>query len=277
MRITFVVVMVLTLSLCACGSHAVVPSANQGPVTDAGLPGFLPVVDLPDSLRLLPPAPVTGGPLQALDAAVSAASLNTHNSRRWELARRDADLSFPHAAETYSCALGTRVSEKVTPRLYGLLLRTRADAGRVGDKAKKAYQRARPFMVNGQPTCRPEDEPDLRGNGSYPSGHASIGWAWALILVELAPDRADDLFARGRAFSESRIVCNVHWQSDIVQGRAVGAATVAQLRADPAFRNALELARAELAQVRASGLETPSPLECGEEKETLGVASQAVM
>ena len=37
------------------------------------------------------------------------------------------------------------------------------------------YQRARPFVENGAPTCTPEDEADLRGNGSYPSGHTAIG------------------------------------------------------------------------------------------------------
>ena len=30
-------------------------------------------------------------------------------------------------------------------------------------------------------------------------GHTAIGWGFALILSELAPDRADDLLARGRA------------------------------------------------------------------------------
>ena len=28
------------------------------------------------------------------------------------------------------------------------------------------------------------DEASLRGNGAYPSGHTSIGWAWGLVLAE---------------------------------------------------------------------------------------------
>src|SRR2546427_11066536 len=84
-------------------------------------------------------------------------------------------------------------------------------------------------MVNGEPTCSPKDEEGLRKNGSYPSGHTSIGWAWALILSEIVPDRADAIQARGRNYGESRLVCNVHWQSDILEGRFMGAAAVARL------------------------------------------------
>ena len=45
-------------------------------------------------------------------------------------------------------------------------------------------------------------------------------------------------------FGESRNVCNVHWHSDVVQGRTLGAATLARLHAEPAFRAELEAVRA---------------------------------
>src|ERR1035437_3907945 len=77
------------------------------------------------------------------------------------------------------------------------------------------------------------------------------GWAWALILSEIAPEQADAILARGRAFGQSRVICNVHWQSDVMEGRIMGAATVARLHADPTFRADLEAARKELAAVRA--------------------------
>ena len=94
----------------------------------------------------------------------------------------------------------------------------------------------------------------LEKDGSYPSGHTAVGWAWALILTEIAPDRTDAILARGRAYGESRNVCNVHWHSDVVQGRLLGASTVARLHAEPAFRADLEEAKAELAAVRAQKL-----------------------
>jgi acid phosphatase (class A) len=91
-------------------------------------------------------------------------------------------------------------------------------------------------------------------DGSYPSGHSSLGWAWALVLAEIDPENVNAILARGRAFSESRVVCGVHWQSDVSEGRHMGASTVARLHADLTFRADLEAAKAELAAVRAKGL-----------------------
>ena len=78
------------------------------------------------------------------------------------------------------------------------------DIGLAPYSAKNAYQRERPFMVRGETVCTPKDEEALRKDGSYPSGHTAIGWGWALILTELAPDRAEQILARGRSFGESR-------------------------------------------------------------------------
>src|SRR5208282_1380091 len=105
-----------------------------------------------------------------------------------------------------------------------------------------------------EPTCTPLEEDSLRKNGSYPSGHAGIGWAWALMLSEIAPEQADAILARGQAFAQSRVICNVHWDSDVIEGRFMGAATVAVLHSNPAFLADLESAKAELAAARAKGL-----------------------
>jgi len=78
-----------------------------------------------------------------------------------------------------------------------ILRRTLADAGLSTYAAKNHYQRHRPFMVNNTPTCTPDEEEALRKDGSYPSGHTSIGWAWALILTEVFPDQADVILERG--------------------------------------------------------------------------------
>jgi acid phosphatase (class A) len=126
--------------------------------------------------------------------------------------------------------------------------------------------------VNKEPTCTLDEEEHLKKDGSYPSGHTAIGWAWALILSEIAPERADAILARGRAFGESRVICNVHWNSDVVEGRFVGAAAAARLHADPAFRAELEAAKAELAAVRAKGLKPTR--DCRAEADALGHNSQ---
>lgn len=232
-----------------CASTGKPPS----PVHDR-LPGYLTSDTVPNSEILLPPPPSAGSTALALDQDINRNSLTLRDSPRWALAAEDADLTFPGAAGAFSCALNAPVTEQETPHLYRLLRRVHSDVSLATSTAKNRYMRSRPFVVNKERTCTPNDEQYMMQSGSYPSGHSTIGWAWALILSEISPEQADAILARGRAFGQSRVICNVHWQSDVIEGRFMGAATVARLHADPLFRADLESARAEIAVVRTKGL-----------------------
>ncbi len=246
----FMFAVIATASACATA-----PSAPTVPELRPGiLAGYLAPEALPDSLTLLPPAPGADSATAQADAVANRTALALHGSPRWQLAIADAQLSFPDAASTFACALGAEPNATTTPSLYRLLRRTLADAGLSTYAAKRSYARARPFMVNGEPLCTPDDRAMLESDGSYPSGHAAIGWAWGLVIAELAPDRANAIFARAYAFGESRSVCNVHWPSDIDAGRVMGAVTVARLHADATFTADLGQARRELQTLRASDL-----------------------
>ena len=82
----------------------------------------------------------------------------------------------------------------------------------------------------------------------------------------------DEILGRGRAFGESRIVCNHHWYSDVVWGRFMGAATVARLHADPTFRADLEAAKAEVAAIRAKN--SAPAVDCKAEAAALALGYQ---
>lgn len=260
--------MVLALSGGATVAQAPQPTYKPVPEVSPGyLAGYLPRGAAPNSLTLIPPPPAPESAAQARDDAAAKAAMALHGGSRWTLATQDADLKFPQAAETFSCAVGAPITETTTPRLYVLLRRTLLDNGLSTYPTKTKFQRPRPFTVNGAPICTPADEAKLRADGSYPSGHSAIGWGWALILAQVAPDRADAILARGRAFGQSRVVCNVHWLSDTEEGRMMGSATVARLQSDADFQIDVEAARAEVAAARARGLQ-PSR-DCAKEAEQL--------
>lgn len=246
---------------------AATPAAPSVQLPPGYLPGYLPKGATPDSLTLVPPPPAPGSPAQARDDAVAKAAVADEGGPRWKQAIEDADLSFPHAAGTFACAMGVRVTEADTPHLYGLLRRTLVDVGLSTYPTKRKYMRPRPFTVDKGAICTPGDEGALRKDGSYPSGHSAIGWGWALILTEAAPDRQDAILARGRAFGQSRIACNVHWQSDVEEGRMMASATIARLHDNSAFKADLAAAVSEIAAARTKGLAPDR--DCAKEAEQL--------
>lgn len=259
-------VFVCALLVTGCASpHGPSPA---GMAASARETGYLSPDAVPNSLGVLPPPPEQGSAALVYDEAMSREALTLRNTPRWTLACEDADLTLPKAVDTFSCALDTAVSEKDAPHLYLLMARVGADASLSTRAAKEHYHRARPFVENREPTCTPGDEEVLKGNGSYPSGHTTLGWAWALILAEIAPDRVNQILSRGLAFGESRVVCNVHWESDVVAGRTLGAGLVARLHADPAFLHDLEAAKAEFAAARAKGVKPQR--DCAAESAAMG-------
>jgi acid phosphatase (class A) len=232
------------------------------------LKGYLDRKHLPDSLALLPVPPRDGSAEAAADLAIHRATRALRDTPRWALAAADDNLKFPKAAEVFSCALAMPISQAATPHLNMLLRRTLLDAGLSTYAAKDSYKRQRPFAALNEGTCAPASEATLRNDGSYPSGHAALGWAWGLVLTAIAPDRADALLQRAHAFGQSRVVCGVHWQSDVDAGRLMGAATVARLQSDPAFQAQAALAKQEIAAARSRG--TGVPLNCDAEMTALG-------
>ncbi|MBO1248226.1 acid phosphatase, partial [Bordetella holmesii] len=73
---------------------------------------------------------------------------------RWELARTDADLSFPKPAKNFSCAMGLQIDATTTPHLYTLKQRILTDAGQTTYAEKHKYHRTRPFVIHNDGTCR---------------------------------------------------------------------------------------------------------------------------
>ena len=230
--------------------------------------GYLGMPNVADIAKVSPPPPARGSVAQIRDEEAAGAAVALRGTARWEQARIDADLFTPTATATFSCAAGFVIGAETTPRLNELLRRAAADMALGSMPVKRQYQRQRPFMVNGEATCTPQDEAMLRQDGSYPSGHSAIGYGWGLLMAELVPDRAALLVARGRAFGDSRRICNVHWLSDVEEGRVIATAVVARLHADTAFQRDLKKARDEIAKRRSK---LPQP-NCVSENAALGTS-----
>lgn len=228
--------------------HGAAPAAGK-------LKGYLPSDALNGELVIGPP-PAPDSPRDQADRATYLETRAEEGSARWRKAVQDNDLWNGGAMTRMSCALGADVSPKSAPRTYRLLQRVELDVRTVGTPPKDHFNRTRPPIGDDRPICVKRED-WLKTNASYPSGHSMTGWAWGLILSELAPQKAGELMEAGGAIGDSRVICGVHYQSDVEAGRKLGAAMVARLHADPAFEKDLAAARAELAR------DHTAPENCG--------------
>jgi acid phosphatase (class A) len=192
-----------------------------------------------DATRFLAPPPAVQSLQQQADAAAVRSWQAQKDGERWRQAQRDDDISpFP----AFASVLGPRFTAANLPRLATLFDRLFADVKSVTAPAKRAYDRPRPPLVDPAiVTCQP-----LEQTASYPSGHAARGWLMALVLSEMAPERADALLARGREYGDSRVVCGEHFPSDVEAGRLIGAAVAAGVTTAPGFADDWAAARDEL-------------------------------
>lgn len=279
-RIASLVMGVTAVLLAACADTS--PRNVQTPPTSIEVVGelrpgiamgYLPMRQLVDSLALLPVPPASGSAAQLADEAAYQQASKGKGSARWNLAAADAELKFPKAAQTFRCALGVPIQPEEAPHLTMLLRRTLTDAGLATYKAKDTYKRTRPFVAFSGESCTPKDEASLRKDGSYPSGHASLGWAWGMVLTQVAPERTNELIQRGFEFGQSRVVCGVHWPTDVEAGRAVGAAVVAQLNSDAVFQSQVAHARQEFKKLRSQFPDGPPG--CDAERNALRLGGRA--
>lgn len=207
-----------------------------------------------DPMAIIGPPPAPGSAQGLADRSLFETTRAMAGTPRWTQAQRDNDLWNGAALKRYSCAIGHDIGERTTPLTQRLLRRVELDVPAVSKPAKDFYDRKRPVVGNTLPICVPR-EAWLDTNASYPSGHAMTGWAWGLILAELLPAKATAALDAGREVGQSRIICGVHFASDVEAGRVLGAAMVARLHAEPAFRADLQAARRELARA-------PAPHDC---------------
>lgn len=147
--------------------------------------------------------------------------------------------------------MGIKIDKEQTPRLYAMMQKMLSDFGLSTYGVKNKYNRIRPFVVHNEATCRADQEAILRGDGSYPSGHTAAGWGWALVFAQINPERSNELFTRGIAFGQSRVICDAHWQSDVDAGRIMGAATVSRLQTNATFLADLKAAKLEVKAAKA--------------------------
>jgi acid phosphatase (class A) len=108
---------------------------------------------------------------------------------------------------------------------------------------KEKFRRLRPYEI--EPRLEPCID-DVRGDLSYPSGHSAFGWSMFHLLAGMVPERQAALEARAREFARQRMICGVHFTSDLEAGRLAAARLYEAMNQVHGFRQDFRAASAEL-------------------------------
>lgn len=207
--------------------------------------------DLPDAVKYLPAPPDTVSAIATTDLSKFIEGKDIRSTSEGQTAIDDVNDKPYYFMQIYSSAFGRTLSETATPQLYELF----SNMSSMGDGATRSckdyYQRPRPFRQLNEATSYPPAENIKKNTGSYPSGHASSSWLYALVLSELNPDAEEALLARAYQYGQGRVITGYLWQSDVEAGRLVGSAVYARLHNSEEFLKQMESVRKEL---NASGV-----------------------
>jgi acid phosphatase (class A) len=158
-----------------------------------------------------PPAADSPGVRRELDELLALQRTRTPAQVSAAQADRKKDVSRFHAALGIDPAHAPEL-----PKLRRLTDTAEADVATYVRAVKKKWRRLRPYEIE------PKLEPcigDVRGDLSYPSGHATYGFLMGSLLSELVPERRPALMERAEEFALQRMLCGVHFRSDVEAGR----------------------------------------------------------
>ena len=248
------------LILAAAFAFAVPAVAQQSPA------GYLEADTIQTLADAVPPMPIAGSPQDQADIAASDRLRALENTDRWMLATRHAELRPSLALGHFDCALGFRLTAGESPRLVSILERVMHDANEAAEQAKARARRPRPVGADPErPACQVVSAAG-RASPSYPSGSATVGAAYGEVIAALDPSDAAAATRIGHEIGVSRMVCAMHYPSDVTEGETLGKAVFLRIAATEDFQADAVVAREEITRARAAGLTSPA---CAAERAAL--------
>ena len=214
---------------------------------------------LPELYEIMPPHPSFDSPEFAYDQVRYLwGKQQRQDKERVEQAIADAEWD-DHAKlfAQWKDAFGLEITATGTPEIWKLLETSMATTDPMRKNCKAQYGRQRPFERYGDEMPSHEED-ELRGEGSYPSGHSLRGWGLSLLLAQIAPERANQIFKRGWDYCNSRVIVGAHWQSDVDNSRTAASIGFCALQGSEAFVAQMKKAQAEYKQKMAAGINAPA-------------------
>lgn len=164
-----------------------------------------------------------------------------------ELTRTPAQIAAAQADDreedifVFANVIGQKFTMADLPLTAALSARAHNDEAVMGGPLKAHYKRPRTFLFDStlHPVCR------IDNDAAYPSGHSLSGYLLAFTMAEIVPEKTQEILLRADDYAHNRLVCGVHYQSDVEASRKVAYAMFGFMMATPRFREDLAAARSE--------------------------------
>ena len=152
----------------------------------------------------------------------------------------------------FRAQIGDVLTTARLPLTVALSLRVKNDESISSTPAKEGFKRVRPYNLDQtlHPVCTTKTK-----NDSYPSGHTTVGYLMALTLIDMVPEKRDVILERADDYAHNRLVCGVHYASDLQASKLLAYSIHAVMANDAQYRR--ELAGAQLELRAAMGLTPP--------------------
>jgi acid phosphatase (class A) len=193
------------------------------------------------SLQSVVPPPPTS------DSAVAKQELA--QLHQIEAARTAAQVTAAQADDAdqtifvFRTVLGPMFAPDQLPLTAALSAQVHAEEPLASDALKELYARPRPYQADKtlHPVCKTTQVPN-----SYPSGHSLSNTMLALTLAEMLPEKRQQILDRADDYAHNRLVCGVHYASDVEASRRIAYLLFGALMSNSRFTTDLAAARTEL-------------------------------
>lgn len=216
---------------------------NAG-LAQASAPAFVAPAQI-DAVDMLPSPPANGSDRARAELA---------ELHQIEKQRTAAEIAAARADEAerdifiFKTVLGPGFNARALPLTAVLSRHVEQDEKADIEPVKNVFRRERPYNFDKSlhPVCRTKLK-----NDSYPSGHAMTDYLMALTLASMLPERRAAIFARADAYAHERLICGVHYPSDVEAGKRLAYALFAVMATKPRFQAERAAAEAEMRKILA--------------------------
>jgi len=194
--------------------------------------------------KILPPPPPPGSPESKMDMSYlkNSRAASTHEQIQLGIAASQ-DSVFD-----YSLTLGSWFNARVLPQTAALFTKVTKETDAAIDQAKKTFRHPRPE------TWKETGNPDLMDGYSYPSGHTTRAYVWAILLANAFPEKAKELHLQARQKAWYRVVLGRHFPSDIRAAKTYGRFLASDFLKSPEFQKPWKEACGEMRRVREASI-----------------------